>query len=170
MKLFPTEKSESRETRRMRRLYNLYPATLISSGRLTFISSDWHEAHLRIRLSLLNRNYVGTIFGGSLFSVADPIYMLLMLKILGDAYVVWDKSAQIRFVRPGKGKLICKFEISPEEVAEIKTAVAAQKEIDRTFQMEYLNEDGKAVARMERVLYISSKTHYKQKRKSKPQI
>ena len=99
-----------------------------------------------------------------MFSGSDPIYMIQLFNILGKDYIVWDKSAHIRFLRPGTGKIRAHFLIKPEEVAEIKAAVREHKEVDRTFVATWINEKNKAVRRIEKTIYIADKKHYKEKK------
>jgi acyl-coenzyme A thioesterase PaaI-like protein len=95
--------TESFASRKMRWGFNLIPAFRGTGGRVTYIAGDFREARVRLPLSWRTRNYVGTIFGGSLYGVVDPLYMILLIKILGPRYVVWDKAATIRFLKPGRG-------------------------------------------------------------------
>ncbi|HET6587454.1 MAG TPA: DUF4442 domain-containing protein, partial [Oleiagrimonas sp.] len=85
-----------------RRLLNLWPPFLINAIRVMSISDDWSQAHVRLRLRPWNRNYVRTQFGGNLFAMTDPFWMLLVLHQLGRDYYVWDKAASIEFVAPGR--------------------------------------------------------------------
>ncbi|MEL6135260.1 MAG: DUF4442 domain-containing protein [Bacteroidota bacterium] len=167
MQLFHTEKKESKRTYWFRFVYNLLPPIRGTGSWLKFLSGDWHEAHVSMKLNLKTRNYVGTIFGGAMFSGTDPIYMIQLYNILGKDYIVWDKSANIRFLRPGKGKIRAHFLISPQIVQEIKEAVKTQKEVDRTFIATWVNEKDKPVCRIEKTIYIADKQHYKAKRKRK---
>src|SRR6266699_2279431 len=100
---------ESRATRRTRWAFNLFPAWRGTGARVTYIAADWREVRVRLPLSWRTRNYVFTIFGGSLYGVLDPIYMIILIKSLGPHYVVWDKAAAIRFRRPGRTTLYARF-------------------------------------------------------------
>src|SRR5262245_46266463 len=111
--------TESMQTFAFRQMLNLWPCYRGTGGRVTFISSDWQQVNVRLKLGLRTRNYVGTIFGGSLYGAIDPIYMLMLIKILGPAYVVWDKAATIRFKKPGRSALEAQFLITEEEIATI---------------------------------------------------
>ncbi len=58
---------------------------------------------LELPLSWRTRNYMGTIFGGSIYSAVDPIYLLMLIRRLAPDFIVWDKAARIEFseTRPG---------------------------------------------------------------------
>ena len=106
---FKTDNKESFKTKMFRRMMNWYPMYFGSGGHILFWSGDSLEVHLRLRLSLWTRNYVGTIYGGSMYAGIDPIYMRMLIKTLGADYIVWDKAAKIRFKRPGKETLFADF-------------------------------------------------------------
>ena len=87
--------------------FNFFPAYRGTGARITYIASDWREVRIKVPLNWRTRNIVGTIFGGSMYGAIDPIYMVMLIKILGPEYIVWDKAAAIRFKRPGKSTLVC---------------------------------------------------------------
>lgn len=137
--------------------FNLFPAYRGSGGRVTYISDDFMEVRVKIPLNWRTRNYVGTIYGGSMYSAVDPIYMLMLIGILGGEYIVWDKAAKIRFKWPGKGTLFVKFELSPEEISEIKRLAETEKSVDRIYNLELTDKEGKVHALIEKTLYIAKK-------------
>ena len=115
---------ESFKSRSFRWGFNFFPAFRGTGGRISYISDDWHEVSLKVPLSWRTRNYVGTIYGGSIYGAVDPIYMLMLMRILGPDYIVWDKAAKIRFKKPGKGTLYAEFKLLAEEIDEIERALA----------------------------------------------
>jgi acyl-coenzyme A thioesterase PaaI-like protein len=150
-------RSESFRTWWFRRLLNVWPCYWGTGGAVTFISADWQEATVRLKLGLRTRNYVGTIFGGSLYGAIDPIFMLMLIKILGPDYIVWDKAAAIRFKKPGRGILHARFLITDDELSEIRTLSAQTKSIDRVYPVEFRDADGEIVAAVEKTIYIRKK-------------
>ncbi len=167
--LFETERRESTYTRLWRWVYNLLPPIRGTGSWLTFMSADWKEAHLKLPLSLRTRNYVGTIFGGAMFAATDPIYMVMLIKVLGFEYVIWDKTGKIRFLQPGKGKLKTKFELSESLIQELTQRVAQDRECNHTFTITWVNQQNRPVARIEKTVYIAQRAHYEAKRKAKGQ-
>jgi hypothetical protein len=159
-----TEKKESFATWRFRTFINWYPMYFGTGGKILFWASDSSEVHLRLRLNIWTYNYVGTIFGGSFFSAADPFYMLMLYRSLGSSYVVWDKSASIRFKKPGKTALFAKLEITDTDFKEIKDAVAQSSEVTRTFVIQWKDKDGVVHAEIERLCYIADKEFYRRKK------
>jgi acyl-coenzyme A thioesterase PaaI-like protein len=137
-----------------RTVLNIWPCYWGTGGTVTFISHDWRDAAVRLKLSLRTRNYVGTIFGGSIYGAIDPIYMLLLINILGPGYIVWDKAASIRFKKPGRGTLEARFHISEDEVAAIRELAAREKSVDRVYTVEFKDRDGVVCASIEKTVYI----------------
>ena len=103
---------------------------------------------------MTNTNYVGAHFGGSLYSMCDPIYMFLLMEHLGKDYIVWDKSATIHFLRPGRGKVIATFRVSPQEIEDIRSIIKKKRKMDWIRQVKILDEDGNVVAELEKTIYI----------------
>ena len=146
--------AESWESRKMRWGFNLFPAFRGTGGRVTYIAGDYREARVRLPLSWRTRNYVGTIFGGSLYGAVDPLYMILLIKILGPGYVVWDKAATIRFLRPGRATLFARFSIDEEEIQKIHQLLETAPSIDRIYKVELADAAGTAHAEVEKTIYI----------------
>ncbi len=161
---FSTSRRESRRTRIFRLGMNLYPMFFGTGGKVTFIAADWQEVHVRLGLSLWTRNYVKTIFGGSLFAASDPFYMLMLLHVLGKSFVVWDKSAVIRFRRPGTQTLYARFVLDENLVADIRRRVAEGGETDQTFVIQWVDREGHVYAEIERNCYVAGKAFYQEKR------
>lgn len=146
---------ESLKTKLRRWAFNLFPAYRGTGARLAYISDDYTEIHVRLPLSWRTRNYVGTIFGGSMYGAVDPVYMIMLIKLLGRDYVVWDKAATIRFKRPGRTTLHAKFVVTPEEVAAIRAELAGRKSVDRVYTTELVDDAGKVHALVEKTIYIA---------------
>lgn len=141
----------------LRRLFNYWPCYFGSGARITKISPDFRRVEVRIPLSIRTRNYVGTTFGGSIYAAVDPIYMIMLIQNLGPEYVVWDKSAAIRFRRPGRSPLIARFELTKQEMADIQDALSLNASVDRKYRIEVLDEAGTLHAEVEKVIYIARK-------------
>ncbi|SEO83095.1 Acyl-coenzyme A thioesterase PaaI, contains HGG motif [Halorientalis persicus] len=136
--------------------FRLFPAYRGTGGRVTHIEPDWSEVRVKVPRNLRTRNYVGTIFGGSMYGAVDPIYMLMLINRLGDDYVVWDKAAEIRFKKPGESDLYATFEVSDAEVAEIQQALEDEESIDREYTVDLVDEDGVVHATVEKTLHVST--------------
>jgi acyl-coenzyme A thioesterase PaaI-like protein len=149
---------ESLRTWTYRKVFNVWPCYWGTGGRVTFISGDWREAVVRLKLNWRTRNYVGTIFGGSMYGALDPVYMVMLIKMLGRDYVVWDKAASIRFKRPGRETLYATFRITPEEVASLRAEVDQSGKAEREFTVELVNAAGEVHATCQKLLSIRRRT------------
>jgi acyl-coenzyme A thioesterase PaaI-like protein len=149
--------TESIETWAFRQMLNVWPCYWGTGGRVTFISSDWRQANVRLSLGLRTRNYVGAIFGGSIYGSIDPIYMLMLIKILGPAYIVWDKATTVRFKKPGRGRLNAQFIVTEDEIATIRDLSSQAKSIDRVYAVEFRDRGGDLVASIEKTIYVRRK-------------
>jgi hypothetical protein len=143
--------------RHLIKFINFWPPLLGAGIRLKYASPDLRELEVVMKLSRLNTNYVGTHYGGSLYSMTDPWYMLMLIENLGKDYVVWDKSADIRFRRPGTGVVRAHFKIEQELLDAIKADVASQGKTERTLPVRVLSADGTVVAEVNKVLWIGAK-------------
>ena len=139
---------------RFQLLVNLYPPYLGAGVRVTRIADDFSAIEVELRLRPWNRNYVGTHFGGSLFSMVDPFFMIMLIELLGTGYVVWDKVGTIRFRRPGLGTVRARLEISPERVQEIRQAADSAGKVEPTFRVEILDAQGEVVAEVEKLISV----------------
>ena len=142
----------------MRWGFNLFPAFRGTGARVTYISGDFREVHVKLPLSWRTRNYVGTIFGGSLYGAVDPHYMIMLIKILGPGYVVWDKAATIRFRKPGRATLFARFVIPEEEITEIRRRLETEPSIDLVYKVDLTDADGVVHAAVEKTIYVRKKT------------
>jgi acyl-coenzyme A thioesterase PaaI-like protein len=140
-----------------RRLLNLWPPFLFNSIRLLTLSDDWSEARVVLRLRPWNRNYVRTQFGGNLFAMTDPFWMLLAMHQLGRDYLVWDKAGAIDFVAPGREDVYAHFKLEPSVVEELRQAAAGGGKVLRWFETEVATASGEVVARVRKQLYVRLK-------------
>ena len=136
---------------------NLWPPFLASGIRVTDIGKDWRSARVELRLRPWNRNYVGTQFGGSLFSMTDPFWMLLVMHALPRDYLVWDRAAEIEFVKPGRGTVHARFELDESTVDELKAAAAGGDKVLRWFDADVVDDAGEVIARVRKQLYVRLK-------------
>jgi hypothetical protein len=144
-------------SKKLRRFIRLYPPYLGAGVRVTHVAEDFRRIEVEMPLRFYNRNYVGTHFGGSLYSMVDPFYMLMLINILGPDYIVWDKAAAIRFKKPGKGVMKATFELTEEKIAEIHAAAETQPKVEPQFQVLVKDEEGNVVAEVDKLLYVKKK-------------
>ena len=143
------------KARSLRRWMNVWPPFLFSGIRIISISDDFREAVIELRDRKLNMNYVGVHFGGAIFAMTDPFYMLLTMNVLGRGFVVWDKAARIEYLKPGKGTLRAHFRITDDMLADVQANT--QNDGDKYFPewpVDVQNAGGETVARIFKTLYV----------------
>jgi acyl-coenzyme A thioesterase PaaI-like protein len=162
--LFQTDKKESSRSAWTRRAFNIWPCIWCTGSTIKFLSGDFKELHVQLKLNIRTRNRVGTVYGGSIYSSIDPYFMLLMMDILGRDYVVWDKGASVKFIRPITGKVKCRFLIPDELVEKVKSEIAANGQYVFEMPLQYEDGEGKVYATFTKTIYTASKEYYKNKR------
>jgi acyl-coenzyme A thioesterase PaaI-like protein len=145
---------ESLRTRAERHAFNLFPAYRGTGGRVRYIAADWREVLIEVPLSWRTRNYVGTIFGGSLYGAVDPFYMLMLIRNLGRGYVVWDRAAAIRFLKPGRTTLAARITIDEAELAAIRGALESARSVDRSYRLALVDAAGVPHAEVDKTVYV----------------
>ncbi|HLI64328.1 MAG TPA: DUF4442 domain-containing protein [Terriglobales bacterium] len=142
--------------RLMLRSINLWPPFLGAGIRVRW-GRDRKSVDVEMTLHFWNRNYVGTHYGGSLYSMTDPFYMLMLMDNLGPGYIVWDKAASVRFRKPGRGRLRAEFRLRDEQLADIRATLTSQEKCEPTFSVEVKDESGDVVAEVQKVIHIRRK-------------
>jgi acyl-coenzyme A thioesterase PaaI-like protein len=140
-----------------RRVVNLWPPFLFNSIRILSLSADWTDARVVLRSRPWNRNYVGTQFGGNLFAMTDPFWMLMAMHRLGSDYMVWDKAGAIDFVAPGREDVYAHFHLDEAAVDEMRIAAASGDKVLRWFETEVTTASGQVIARVRKQLYVRLK-------------
>jgi acyl-coenzyme A thioesterase PaaI-like protein len=140
-----------------RRLLNLWPPFLCNSIRVQSLSADWSEARVVLRLRPWNRNYVRSQFGGNLFAMTDPFWMLLVMHQLGNDYYVWDKAGAIDFVAPGREDVYAHFKLDKNVVDELRAAAAGGEKVLHWFETEVKTASGEVIARVRKQIYVRLK-------------
>ena len=135
-----------------------------TGGKLIKVSDDLHYIKIQLLFNYKTRNYVGTIYGGHMYSSVDGIYVIQLIHILGDNYIVWDKSAIIKFKRPANKTLFADFKISDELIEQIKNDIKKDKKKDYNLFVNLTDKNGNIYAQVEKVIYIASKEYYKSKK------
>jgi hypothetical protein len=143
--------------RHPRLLMNLWPPFLGAGIRVKRLRPDFKEIDVEMKLRRWNSNYVGTHYGGSLYSMTDPFFMPMPIENLGRDYIVWDKSASIRFKRPGTGTVSARFRLSEQQIEEIRQALKTGDKMETTLVVEIRDESGRVVAEVEKLLHIRRK-------------
>ena len=139
------------------RFVSLYPPYLGAGVRVSYPKDDAHRITVSMRLHWWNKNLFGTQFGGSLYSMCDPQFVFIVLRNLGPGYVVWNKSAQIEFLRPGRGRVTATFHVPPEKIDEIRVAADRGEKVEPVLVVEIVADDGTLIARVTETLWVRKK-------------
>ncbi len=138
-------------------MLNLYPPYLGTGIRVVRIAPDYREIDVEMKLRFYNRNYVRTHFGGSLYAMVDPFYMLMLIQILGREYAVWDKAAAIEFVSPGRGTVRASFRVDDAMIRDIEDRTANGDKYEPVYSVDITDENGGVAARVRKTIYIRRK-------------
>jgi acyl-coenzyme A thioesterase PaaI-like protein len=142
---------------RFLRLLRAWPPFLGAGVRVAEATPDGSRITVEMPLTALNRNFVGTHFGGSLYAMCDPFFMLMLLEGLGPGFVVWDKAARIEFLRPGRGTVRATFELPRERVEAIRREAEGGGRAHPEFEVTVVAPDGEPVARVHKTLSVRPK-------------
>lgn len=136
-------------------IMNLWPPFLFAGISLK-ASPDFRHIQVKLKLRFWNANYVGTQYGGSLFSMTDPFYMVMLIENLGSKYTVWDKSARIHYLRPGKTDVTADFLLTEHDLKQIKTELEKESRIEWKRTIEIKDANGEIVAKVDKLISIKS--------------
>jgi acyl-coenzyme A thioesterase PaaI-like protein len=145
-------------------LLRLWPPYWGMGIRIQHVSEDFRQVVVTMKFAWWNRNYVGTQFGGSLFAMTDPFYMLMLHKALEPDYFVWDKAAHIDFMKPGKSKVTARFEINDAILEDIRKHTAGGEKYFKDLTVDIVDAAGEVVAKVRRTLYVRKKPHLREKK------
>lgn len=140
-----------------RHAMSLYPPLLGAGIRVKKVSRDFREVVVELRGNRTNGNAFGTHFGGSLYAMVDPFYVLMFVANLGRNYVIWDVAAKIDFERPGRGTVTARFALTQDDIDRAVTATAQGAKYTPVYVVEVMDGRGERVARIEKTLYIRAK-------------
>ena len=143
--------------RALRHGLNLWPPFLATGIHVTHLSRDWRQARVELRMRPWNRNAVGTHFGGSLFAMTDPFWMLLVMRSLGPEYIVWDRAGSIDFRRPGRGHVFAQFDLDDATLALLRAGTADGAKLLHWFDTLVVDAAGETVAHVRKQLYVRRK-------------
>ena len=145
---------ESFRSRLARWGFNLFPAFWGTGARITYIADNYREIRVRLPLSWRTRNYVGTIFGGSMYGALDGVHLVMLIKNLGPDYIVWDKAGAIRYLKPGRNTLYASVALTDKDLDEIRTSLSAGGKIDRVYRVAFTDQAGTVHAEIEKTVHI----------------
>lgn len=154
--------SESLHSKSWRWLANLAPAYRRTGARVSYVASDFKRVDIRLPLTWQTRNHLNMIWGGSLYAALDPVYGVMLHKLLGKEYYVVDKAATIHFQRPARTQLHARFEVDDHELDTIRNLLKTQEKIDRVYRVELKDKDGKVYTVCDKTVHVRRKTELRE--------
>lgn len=148
----------------LRRLH-WWPPLLGAGVKVTRMDPDFRAIDVEMRLTWRNRNVMGAHFGGSLYAMTDPFYMLMLMENLGPKYIVWDKAAAIRYKRPGIGTVRAEFRLNQAQVDDVRTTLETEERYEPVFLIEVKDESGKVVSEVDKTIYIAKRSVHEARRR-----
>jgi acyl-coenzyme A thioesterase PaaI-like protein len=145
---------ESWRTRLERWGFNFFPTYRSTGAWITYIADDHHEIRITLPFGWRTKNYVGTMFGGSMYAACDGVYMVMLIKALGRDYIVWDKSATVRFRKPARTTLYGSFVLSSQELDDIRNRLGPGESTERIHRVELTDRAGAVHAEIEWSIHI----------------
>ncbi|MCA2998315.1 MAG: DUF4442 domain-containing protein [Rhodocyclaceae bacterium] len=137
-----------------RHVMNCWPPFWGTRIHIEEIAPDWRYVRTRMKLSMRNKNYVGSHFGGGLFTMTDPFYMVALKNILGESYLVWDKAATIEFLQPGRATVYAEFKITDAQLTQIYAKTAEGEKFEPVYHVDVVDAERRLIARVQKTLYI----------------
>lgn len=145
---------ESFRTRLLRWQFNFFPVFRRTGARITYLSDDFKTLKLALPLNWKTKNYVGTIYGGSMYSAVDGILMVMLINLLGRDVIVWDKSGSIRYRKPGRSTLTATFEIGDGELRTIRERLETEEKFDRNYRVDLIDKEGDVCAEIDKLIHF----------------
>jgi acyl-coenzyme A thioesterase PaaI-like protein len=147
----------NKNSRALRRWINLWPPFLGAGIRIVHIAPDMKAVDVEMKLRWWNANYVGTHFGGSLFAMTDAFYMLMLMANLGRDYIVWDKTASIRYRKPGRGTVRAEFRLTDAQIDDVREKLKTLPKYEPVYTVFVRDEEGTVIAEVEKLLHVRRK-------------
>ena len=143
--------------RLFRMVLNCWPPYLGAGICIEAISEDWRKIRVGMKLRWYNKNYLRSHFGGSLLSMTDPFFVLMLMANLGKDYIVWDSSSKIQFIQPGRGRVTASFVIDQAKLDELREAATSGKKMLEKFRVDIVDANNSPVARVHKTICIRKK-------------
>lgn len=135
----------------------LYPPLLLQRVWVKRFDKDFRGVQVSIIKSFLNKNYNGSIFGGTIFAAADPFYPVLFDRILQSPerkLKIWSKSSVINYLKPATGNLKFNITITEQQIQEVLGVLNTNGKYEGTFPVEIFSNNNEICASLNNEVYI----------------
>jgi acyl-coenzyme A thioesterase PaaI-like protein len=133
---------------------NLWPPLAGAGIRVRSIAPDFREFVVEMPLRRYNRNLFGAHFGGSLYAMTDPFFVLMLCRNLGPDYVVWDRSACIDYIASGRSRVRAVLRLRDEDLRSIRIMTENGSKHLHLFHADVVDAEDLLVARIETLVYV----------------
>lgn len=134
-----------------------YPPLLFQRIWVKRFHAGFLGVEVKIFKSILNINYNKSVFGGTIYAAADPFFAVLFYQLMlrkGFRVIVWQKAAEIFFLKPGRSNLYFKINISVEEINQICLLLETNGKAEHQCMLEIEDDQGEVTARVSNLVYI----------------
>jgi acyl-coenzyme A thioesterase PaaI-like protein len=133
---------------------NLWPPLAGAGIRVRRIAPDFREVVVEMPLGRFNRNPFGTHFGGSLYAMTDPFFVLMLYHNLGPDYVIWDRAASIEYVAAGRSRVRAMLKLTDQDLHTIGRMTESGSKHLHLFHADVVDAEDLLVARVEKLVYV----------------
>lgn len=139
---------------------NFYPPLFFQRIWIRRFHKGFRGVDVKIANSFLNRNYNGSIFGGTIYAATDPFFALLFDQLMqrkGYKLRVWLKSGSIQYLKPGHTALYFTLTITDEMIAEAEKALTEYGKFVKAYPIALYNKKGELCATASNEVYLRNK-------------
>ena len=135
------------------RLLELYPPFWFMGVKLIKLTNDYRELHLVLPLRWYGKNLHGTMFGGFICAVSDPLLALMCEKIF-PGISAWTKSHYVDFLRPAKSDLVLRAMVTKKDVRTIRQSLKNNRRATHSFEFYFYDSNEHKVARVINTVFL----------------
>jgi hypothetical protein len=138
-------------------IMRFYPPLLFQRIWVVSFRKDFRGVKVKVFQSILNKNYNGSIFGGTIFSAADPFYPVLFERVLntsGRKLRIWSKSSKINFLKPALTSLTFSIILSDADMHLAINTLEADGKYEHSFLIEIYDDNSEVCASLVNEVYI----------------
>ncbi len=137
------------------KLLEYYPPFWIMGVRIKAVTPDFRKTHLSLPLKWYAKNTHGTMFGGYMCAVSDPVAAIMCGEIFRKRGVeTWTKAHSVTFMKPGRTALEMKVEVTDEDLAKINNDLDQHGRSTHVFEFFITDKAGVPVAKVQNTVFL----------------
>ena len=129
----------------LKRMLNLWLPFLFNRIHIEHVSDDFRAIVVRLKHTFWNRNPSKAIWGGSIFSAADPFFPIMLKQnalIHGYKTDFFTKSTEVKYIKPAKTDIIFKFRLSNKDVNSVMRVLSENGKYDGWHEVQGIDKSG----------------------------